>query len=80
MSTQSQEIEPRQPKALLVDDRLRRECGEGVIAAVDRLRERGHTWTSIAERLSEWTGVAVSRQLLRLWHDAWTADREGDAA
>lgn len=71
MRTQSPSQTPTQPKALLVDDRLRRETGGGLIETVERMRAAGFTWQAIADRLSDWTGLTVSRQSVQQWHASW---------
>lgn len=76
MRSQSATPQPRQPKAILVDDRLRRELGDGLIDVVTRLRAQGESWTSIADRLSRWTDLPVSRQLLQQWHASWNDAQE----
>ena len=76
MRTQSAPAANLPPKAQLVDDRLRRETGAGLVETVHRLRatDPPTTWTAIAERLSRWADLPVSRQLVQQWHTSW--DRE----
>lgn len=57
---------------MLVDDRLRREFGDGLVNTVRRLRGQGIAWAQIAERLSKWTGIPISRQLLQQWAESWS--------
>ena len=76
MRTQSAQVTTLPPKAQLVDDRLLRETGAGLVDTVHRLRatDPPTTWTAIAERLTRWTHVDVSRQLVQQWYASWNRE------
>jgi hypothetical protein len=81
MQTHRPPLNLTQPKALLVDDRLRRETGGNLIDTVEGMRAAGFKWEAIAEGLSRWTDLVVSRQSVQQWHASWTdAGASGEVA
>lgn len=54
-------------KARLMDAAIRRELGEPLADAVDRLRGQGWTWRRIARQLTKLTGMSVTHETVRAW-------------